>query len=59
MEVRHGRGCAKAWPFLCADKPTAGTDKHPAERIMQQLEEDGDFTAEGVQAVRQLVGYSA
>lgn len=29
------------------------------ERIMQQLEEDGDFTAAGIEAVRQLVGYSA
>ena len=28
------------------------------ERIMQQLEEDGDFTVEGVEAVRRLVGYS-
>jgi hypothetical protein len=26
------------------------------ERIMQQLEEDGDFTAEGIEAVRRLVG---
>ena len=24
------------------------------ERIMQQLEEDGDFTAEGIEAVRRL-----
>ena len=29
------------------------------ERIMQQLEEDGDFTAEGLEAVRRAVGYSA
>lgn len=28
------------------------------ERIMQQLEEEGDFTAEGIEAVRRLVGYS-
>ena len=28
------------------------------ERIMQQLEQDGDFTAEGIEAVRRLVGYS-
>ena len=26
------------------------------ERIMQQLEQDGDFTAEGIEAVRRLVG---
>ena len=26
------------------------------ERIMQQLEEDGDFTAEGIEAVRRAVG---
>ena len=29
------------------------------ERIMQQLEEDGDFNAEGIEAVRRAVGYSA
>ena len=29
------------------------------ERIMQQLEDDGDFTAEGVEAVRRAVGHSA
>lgn len=28
------------------------------ERIMQQLEEDGDFTAKGIEAVRRAVGYS-
>ena len=28
------------------------------ERIMQQLEQEGDFTAEGIEAVRRLVGYS-
>ena len=28
------------------------------ERIMQQLEQDGDFTAEGIEAVRRAVGYS-
>ena len=28
------------------------------ERIMQQLEEDGDFNAEGLEAVRRAVGYS-
>ena len=27
------------------------------ERIMQQLEEEGDFTAEGMEAVRREVGY--
>ena len=27
------------------------------ERIMQQLEEDGDFTAEGIGAVRRAGGY--
>ena len=27
------------------------------ERILQQLEEDGDFTAEGIEAVRRAVGY--
>ena len=26
------------------------------ERIMQQLEEDGDFSAEGIEAVRRAVG---
>ena len=26
------------------------------ERIMQQLEKDGDFTAEGIEAVRRAVG---
>ena len=26
------------------------------ERIMQQLEEEGDFTAEGIEAVRRVVG---
>lgn len=26
------------------------------ERIMQQLERDGDFTAEGIEAVRRSVG---
>lgn len=26
------------------------------ERIMQQLERDGDFTAEGIEAVRRAVG---
>ena len=29
------------------------------ERIIKQLEEDGDFNAEGIEAVRRLVGYSA
>ena len=29
------------------------------ERIMQQLEEEGDFTAEGIEAVRREVGHSA
>ena len=29
------------------------------ERIMQQLEKEGDFTAEGIEAVRRLVGHSA
>jgi len=29
------------------------------ERIMQQLEEDGDFAAEGIEAVRRAVGHSA
>ena len=28
------------------------------ERIMQQLEQEGDFTAEGIEAVRRAVGYS-
>ena len=28
------------------------------ERIMQQLEKEGDFTAEGIEAVRRAVGYS-
>ena len=31
---------------------------HTAERIMQQLEQEGDFTAEGIEAVRRAVGYS-
>ena len=26
------------------------------ERIMQQLEQDGDFTAEGIEAARRAVG---
>ena len=26
------------------------------ERILQQLEQEGDFTAEGIQGVRRLVG---
>lgn len=26
---------------------------------MQQLEQEGDFTAEGIEAVRQAVGYSS
>ena len=84
-----GKGCANAWPFLCAHKPTAATDKpraariHPTpslgmdhtaeriaqaahiirripsheerERIMQQLEQDGDSNAEGIEAVRRAV----
>jgi hypothetical protein len=29
------------------------------DRIMQQLEKEDDFTAEGIEAVRRLVGYSA
>ena len=28
------------------------------ERIMQQLEQEGDFTAEGIEAVRRWVDYS-
>ena len=28
------------------------------ERIMRRLEQEGDFTAEGIEAVRRLVGYS-
>jgi hypothetical protein len=30
--------------------------KQERERIMQQLEQDEDFTAEGIEAVRRLVG---
>ena len=34
-------------------RPSLGMD-HTHERIMQQLEEDGDFNAEGIEAVRAL-----